>query len=215
MKNLPEMKISFLLSFCAGLSDAISYFSKSKIFSSHMTGNIITFAYDVLHFKQKNDWSKLIAVPVFMAGGIFAGFVSQYKKKKSMLLGINAFLFLIISLISILSDYITILASLNVFYPFILVFIMGIQGSFSKLQISSSVGSTVAMTGNMTTMSLDFDQLLFGKFNFSKELAGQFLLITGFLLGGLSGGFLANCYGFNTVIFPGLITCFLYFTYKD
>lgn len=214
MKNLPEMRISFLLSFCAGLSDAISYFSKSRIFSSHMTGNLITFAYDVLHFKNKNDWCKLLAVPVFISGGIFAGFISSHTAKRGILLGINAFLFLIISLTSILSNYIIALESLDVLYPFLLIFIMGIQGSFSKLQISPSMGSTVAMTGNMTTVSLDFDQLMSGKFNF-KAFEGQFLLIIGFLLGALSGGYLSADYGFTTIFFPGLITCYLYFIYND
>ena len=64
---------TLLLAFVAGFCDALTFVTADKLFSAHVTGNLIVFAYDLVKHADTHAWQKLLTFPVFiiavMAGG--------------------------------------------------------------------------------------------------------------------------------------------------
>ncbi len=63
---------SIILSFVAGYADTSTFVGADGLFSSHVTGNFVIFAYDIVTNQIAGSWIKLIAFPVF----ILAVFIS-------------------------------------------------------------------------------------------------------------------------------------------
>jgi uncharacterized membrane protein YoaK (UPF0700 family) len=58
--------ITLLLSFVAGFCDTVTFVAAGELFSAHVTGNFIVFAYDVIRHADVTGWQKLITFPVFI-----------------------------------------------------------------------------------------------------------------------------------------------------
>lgn len=63
---------SIILSFVAGYADTSTFVGADGLFSAHVTGNFVIFAYDIVTNQIAGSWIKLIAFPVF----ILAVFIS-------------------------------------------------------------------------------------------------------------------------------------------
>mgnify|MGYP002759741930 FL=1 len=74
--------VTLLLATIAGYCDTVTFVAADAIFSAHVTGNFIVFAYQIIKGSDINAAIKLLTFPIFiisvMVGGYIAG-KSPYK----------------------------------------------------------------------------------------------------------------------------------------
>src|ERR1700761_2510967 len=68
---------SLLLTLAAAFTDSTTFVGADKLFSAHVTGNFIILAYDIIHGADANEWSKLLAFPVFVGAVMVAGWIAN------------------------------------------------------------------------------------------------------------------------------------------
>jgi uncharacterized membrane protein YoaK (UPF0700 family) len=68
---------SLLLTAVAAFTDSATFVGADKLFSAHVTGNFIVLAYDIIHGADVNEWSKLLAFPVFFGAVMVAGRIAN------------------------------------------------------------------------------------------------------------------------------------------
>ncbi len=74
MRRPPSIGItSLLLTLVASFTDSATFIGADKLFAAHVTGNFIILAYDIIHHAGRNEWSKLLAFPVFFLAVMLAG----------------------------------------------------------------------------------------------------------------------------------------------
>jgi uncharacterized membrane protein YoaK (UPF0700 family) len=201
---------SLTLTFAAGFCDTVTFVSANELFSAHVTGNFIVFAYDIIKHFQGKTWVKLLAFPVFILGVISGGYIVRRFADKYVLLHIEGYLLLltgvaaiIISLFEPLPGY----ALWHTYMPALLiVFSMGLQNAFGKLYTKETFGPTTMMTGNVSQAVLELGNLIKAGFNSPADLDGlkhHGLIIGGFMLGCLLGALASQRLGLASVIIPG------------
>ena len=208
-------QLTLVLAAVAGYCDTVTFVTADTIFSAHVTGNFVVFAYQFISAQDANAWIKLITFPTFilavMVGGRLSGGLISGRK------------LLLIEGLVLLATGIT-WWLLNLFFNqpsgiyllvMCVVFAMGLQNAFNKIFPKEIYGPTTMMTGNVTQASLDFGNLLKSRF---KDLQGRqslkkgLVLIGGFLIGCIFGALLGKAFGFGTVALAGVmvIICYRY-----
>lgn len=208
--------VTLLLTMTAGYCDTVTFVAADSIFSAHVTGNFIVFAYQIIKGSDVHAWVKLLTFPVFiiavMAGGRIASKSTNHYTIlfwEGLLLffsGVAAYVFGFLGIFSKWTMYSLAMTT---------VLAMGLQNAFGKLYSKETHGPTTMMTGNVTQASLDLGNLLKkGKkdpeilLSFKK----QFVTIMGFLFGCFLGAIAGKYFGLGTLILPGfaIIICYLY-----
>jgi uncharacterized membrane protein YoaK (UPF0700 family) len=54
--------LSVLLTLVAGFCDTVTFVAADSLFSAHVTGNFIVFAYDIVHHVEAHAWTKLVSL---------------------------------------------------------------------------------------------------------------------------------------------------------
>ena len=180
---------SLLLTAVASFTDSATFVGADKLFSAHVTGNFIVLAYDIIHGADANEWSKLLAFPVFFAAVMVAGRIANRKTGAVLgegqadalvaggglggpgvrgggdggdrLLRIEGFLLLLAGLVA---------AGMRwghfghvwllVLVSMTIVVAMAFQNAFGRLYVKRVYGPTTVMTGNVTSAALDIAALL-------------------------------------------------------
>jgi uncharacterized membrane protein YoaK (UPF0700 family) len=201
--------LTLLLASVAGFCDTITFVTAGQIFSAHVTGNFIVFAYEVVTGSEARAWIKLLTLPVFiisvMAGGWIIG------------KGPNRYFLLLFESVVLISGGLIALGfklggAAGLQWPayivvMLVVFAMGLQNAFGKVFSKETHGPTTMMTGNVTQASLDIGALLRSKW---KDVETRMSLkklgvtIGGFLGGCLVGAVLGKQIGLTAVVLPGL-----------
>lgn len=197
---------TLLLVLTAGYCDTITFISADELFSAHVTGNFIIFAYDIIGRVHFVTWIRLLTFPVFVAAVITGGWLSGSTNKYNIL-RIEGVLLIAGGLVSLLLSLLHIVSvRTNFGIALLVVFAMGLQNAFGKLFSKETYGPTTMMTGNVTQAALH----LFDHFSPRKKdpaLAGQLkhdaLMLTGFLCGCLLGGLAGKFFGLAGIIIPG------------
>lgn len=208
--------VTLLLTMIAGYCDTVTFVAADAIFSAHVTGNFIVFAYQFVKGSDIHAWVKLLTFPVFIlaviAGGRIAGkFLNHYT-----ILFWEGILLLTAGAIVAVLNYKGIFSDTMMYgVTMITVFAMGLQNAFGKLYAKETHGPTTMMTGNVTQASLDFGTLLKSGFHHPEawiSLKKQMITILGFLVGCFLGAYAGKQFGLVTLVFPGLamILCYLY-----
>ncbi|KAA6438516.1 DUF1275 domain-containing protein [Dyadobacter flavalbus] len=208
--------VTLLLSSVAGFCDTVTFVAADSVFSAHVTGNFIVFAYQMVKGSDAQAWVKLLTFPVFvlsvMVGGWMAARVNNRYTllfTEGMILILSGIAFMVLTVLEMMDAYSWMLYLLAM----LVVFAMGLQNAFGKLYAKETHGPTTMMTGNVTQASLDLGGLLTGGFkdaavflSFKKQLS----TISGFLIGCLLGALLGKDYGLAAIILPGLgmVTCY-------
>jgi uncharacterized membrane protein YoaK (UPF0700 family) len=207
--------VTILLSAVAGFCDTVTFVAAGSIFSAHVTGNFIVFAYQIIKGSDPGAWIKLLSFPVFVLSVIIGGQIGLKPDKRYRLL-------LIEGLVLLASGFFALFIRL---YPvagwgihltaMLVVFAMGLQNAFGKLYAKETYGPTTMMTGNVTQASLDLGTLIFSAFKNTpgiESIKKQSVTIAGFLAGCLAGALLAKNFGLYVLILPGLLLPLCYFT---
>lgn len=203
--------ITLLLALVAGYCDTLTFVAADNIFSAHVTGNFIVFAYQIVTGADIDAWIKLITFPVFILAVMTGGWLSKKTTQSKTLLIEGALLLIAGTLAFVLH-----LENSNtmVMYAIVLiiVFAMGLQNAVGKLYNKSTHGPTTMMTGNVTQAALDLRAIFFSSGNGEALISfkKQAITISGFLMGCFAGGFLGREFGLAAVTLAGLcmIVCY-------
>jgi uncharacterized membrane protein YoaK (UPF0700 family) len=203
--------ISLCLAFAAGFCDAATFTAAEELFSAHVTGNFVVFAYDLIRGAEAKSWLKLLSFPVFTLAVIAAGWVAPRLKSGYTLLLVEALILVLTGVLDFAFDRpgTTWAAAM----PYVIVLAMGIQNAFGRLYATAAYAPTTMMTGNVTQLTLDIAKILMpGIWNSDRRPAfgKQFIVIGGFLAGCLAGAFLAAHFGLWTVVLPGVLLLLLF-----
>jgi uncharacterized membrane protein YoaK (UPF0700 family) len=212
--------ISLLLSFVAGFCDTVTFVSAEELFSAHVTGNFVVFAYDVIKHTDTHAWTKLLTFPLFILSVITGGVIAGKSTHKFTLLQIEGALLILSGILAIVFGAAGMLAFKWAVYliAFIIVFAMGLQNAFGKLFAKETYGPTTVMTGNVTQAALAIESLLNSKPGDpadKKSLREQSINITGFLTGCLLGAIGGSLFGLSIVLLPGVLLMILFLRGKQ
>lgn len=204
-------QFTFLLAAIAGYCDTVTFMAADTIFSAHVTGNFIIFAYQMVKGSGSHAWIKLLTFPVFILAVMTGGWISNQRT----LLGAQGVILLLAgTLACIFGLYSTTLKEWPVYLTAMLVvFAMGLQNAFGKLFSRLTYGPTTMMTGNVTQASLDMGTLFRMQMKDAatfQHLKNELTTIGGFLAGCIAGALLAERLGLSVLLLPGLalITCY-------
>ncbi|TDN36768.1 DUF1275 domain-containing protein [Hymenobacter sp. UV11] len=193
--------LSILLTLVAGFCDTVTFVAADSLFSAHVTGNFIVFAYDVLHHVDSHAWTKLVSFPVFVAAVAAGRWVGGRAQNRYAVLLWEGGLLLAAGLLALAGP-----GALRQVAAMLVVFAMGLQNAFGRLYAKETYGPTTVMTGNVTQATLDALGLMAHP---SPEPAAalrkQGLVIGAFLTGCLLGAVAARWGGLAVVGLPGLL----------
>jgi uncharacterized membrane protein YoaK (UPF0700 family) len=210
---------TLLLTAVASFCDASTFVGAGRLFSAHVTGNFIVLAYDLVHGADRHEWSKLLAFPMFFVAVMIAAKVdklSSWARDEYRLLRVEGWLLLLAAVAAGVTwlaawrpDFIAVLIDMLVITA------MGFQNAFGRLYSKLVFAPTTVMTGNTTSTALDIVQ---GWLSRPRDpvkvgrLRDNAWLLFVFLLGCLSGGFLAWKFGLADLVLPAGVLV-VYFRY--
>jgi uncharacterized membrane protein YoaK (UPF0700 family) len=210
--------VTLLLSSVAGFCDTVTFVAADSIFSAHVTGNFIVFAYQMVKGSDTQAWVKLLTFPVFVLSVMVGGWMATRVKNhytllftEGLILILSGTALMVLTVLGLIDSYSWLLYLLVMS----VVFAMGLQNAFGKLYAKETHGPTTMMTGNVTQASLDLGGLLTSGFkdaviflSFKKQL----VTISGFLIGCLFGALLGKEFGLASIILPGLgmVICYIF-----
>lgn len=200
---------SILLCFVAGFCDTLTFVAAGELFSAHVTGNFIVFAYDLIKHSNPHSWQKLLTFPIFVLAVMLGGGIAQKSANMYTLLLWESILLIISGALApiLLTDgqdsgwQVQLIAAL-------IVVAMAFQNTFGKLHNKATYGLTTVMTGNVTQASLDLiNGLTRGSagFEIRSSFKKQVTLIVGFLAGCLAGAIMGKQYGLVAVLLAGVL----------
>jgi len=207
--------VTILLTTIAGYCDTVTFVAADSIFSAHVTGNFIVFAYQIIKGSDLHAWVKLLTFPIFITSVIIGGWIAARSSYKYELLlwegivltssGVAAYMF---SFFGVFTTWPIYLIAMMV------VFAMGLQNAFGKLYSKETHGPTTMMTGNVTQASLDLGNLIKTRFkdlDIKLSFKKQFVTICGFMVGCFLGAVAGKNWGLGTVLLPGIgmIICYV------
>ncbi|MBC7934816.1 MAG: DUF1275 domain-containing protein [Rhizobacter sp.] len=215
-----ETKISFALSFVSGFVDTAGFIALFGLFTAHVTGNLVlagaAFTGSGGH---GNLLGKLLMLPVFVLGVVFAAYLIKYKKANALhLIVIQACFigFFALAGAYTLHDQINPANAAVAAVASFAVFGMAIQNIYMRKLLTIYTPNTV-MTGNFTQFSSDIfnasDYYLFKKNTRDPEeikavlssLKKVSIVLTGFLAGCFLGALLVKMIGLICCLLPALL----------
>jgi len=209
MKGLQNVwLITLLLSFIAGYCDTATFVAADHIFSAHVTGNFIVFAYQLVNHTDAYSWVKLITFPIFIIAVVFGGWLAGKTSGRHLLLLSEGALLTFSGLAALLFQWYTHSGWMMYIIVMFVVLAMGLQNAFGKLFSKETHGPTTMMTGNVTQAALDIGSLYRAKFRdaaISLSLRKNLDTVGGFLAGCVLGAVLAKGIGLGAILLPGIL----------
>lgn len=209
MNNNHMLSITLLLTLVAGYCDTVTFVAADQLFSAHVTGNFIVFAFHLVQDASTANWSKLLSFPVFIAAVATGRWVANTFTSRYAMLGVAGALLVISGTLVLGLQYIgAFTPTAKLWAAMLVVFAMGMQNAFGRLFSKETYGPTTVMTGNVTQATLDIATRLTGP----AEAVGkgipigiQLLVLGAFLVGCLSGALVARQFGLWPVALAGLV----------
>ncbi len=208
---------SIILSFVAGYADTSTFVGADGLFSAHVTGNFVIFAYDIVTNQIAGSWIKLIAFPVFILAVFISTLIIDHvnddKRAVNRLIILESFLLIIAGLISWFYRYENKAPILKDLIPMFVVFALGLQNAYGRFFAKEVLAPTTVMTGNVTQLIIDLTGYLknkdLEKQNLKVRVVHAMYVILPFLIGCISGGLITKTVGLVSVVFIGLLTLLL------
>lgn len=212
--------VTLLLTAIAGFCDTITFVAADRIFSAHVTGNFIVFAYQMIKGADADAWIKLLTFPVFILAVIVGGWISSRFKNNHFLLCCEGIILILAGVLAYSSAGAgaQLLTVQMYVVTMMIVFAMGFQNAFGKLYVKETHGPTTMMTGNVTQFSLDLGALLssgFADLSYLTGLKKGLVTLGGFLLGCVLGAYVGKVFGLTGVVLPGVAMVICYFTTRS
>lgn len=208
--------VTLLLTIIAGYCDTVTFVAADSIFSAHVTGNFIVFAYQIIKGSDVHAWIKLLTFPVFILAVIVGGRIALKSINRYTILFWEGVILVLSGIASYVFGYLENFSEWTMYVvAMTTVFAMGLQNAFGKLFAKETHGPTTMMTGNVTQASLDLGNLIKNGTNDADSLLSfkkQLVTIFGFLIGCFLGAVAGKFFGLGTLILPGaaMIICYWY-----
>ncbi|MPT30467.1 MAG: DUF1275 domain-containing protein [Chryseobacterium sp.] len=213
MKRDAVFYSSLIMAFIAGFVDTSTFTVADGLFSAHITGNFVVFAYKLSNHPQMHDFINLASFPVFILAVILTRKMdSLYKKQKGIFASIGVFLIVAGCIAFLLKQNHIAAGFLYHSMLMLIVFSMGIQNTVTRLYANSAFGPTTVMTGNVTKAILDFFSYISTQHTVEKliELKKSLVLLTGFLTGCIFGALISARFGLVSMLIPGVLISVYY-----
>lgn len=204
-----KMLSSMILSFSAGFADTSTFVSAGQVFSAHVTGNFVVFAYKMSQGLQLEDFISLLTFPVFILAVFFSGIYNKKYQSESSMLILSGLILCSSAVMALVGKMGMVhLPWLSILVTMAVVFAMGILNAANKLCPASTYGPTTVMTGNVTKATLEFYHAFFTKDKSSNQKSAfrqTLVLIMGFLIGCFMGAVISSEVGLVSILIPGLL----------
>ncbi len=209
--------VTLVLTTVAGYCDSITFVAADKIFSAHVTGNFVVFAYQLIKVSGGDAWIKLLTFPIFMLSVMFGGWISAKFLNRHFLLFCEGVILITGGAITYSLGYID---DGKITWPMylitmIVVFAMGLQNAFGKLFAKETYGPMTMMTGNVTQFALDIRAFCNAGFKNADLLSGLkkgLITLGGFLIGCIMGAEIGHLFGLVGIVLPGIAIVICYYT---
>ena len=209
--------VTLILTAIAGYCDALTFVAADSIFSAHVTGNFIVFAYQLIKGTGGGDWIKLLTFPIFIFSVMVGGWIASRFINKHLLLFCEGILLLFSGIAAYLLGYIDdgVITWPMYTITMLVVFAMGLQNAYGKLFPKDTFGPTTMMTGNVTQLALDLKGVLFNGIGDTDHLRGVkngLITVMGFLAGCCLGAYTGKLFGLVGIVLPGvaMVACYFY-----
>lgn len=204
---------SIIMAFSAGFVDTSTFTVADGLFSAHITGNFVVFAYKLSNHPAMSDFINLVSFPVFILAVILTRKVdSWHKNERGIFAWIGIYLIIAGILAFFLKQYHITTGFVYHFMLMLIVFSMGIQNTVNRLYVNSAFEPTTVMTGNVTKAILDFLSYISTQHTFEKliELKKSLILLTSFLIGCILGALISSGFGLVSMLIPGILITVYY-----
>lgn len=211
--------VTFLLTIIAGYCDTVTFVAADSIFSAHVTGNFIVFAYQIIKGSDVHAWIKLLTFPIFIFAVIIGGRIALKSINHYTILFWEGVILIATGIASYSFGYFGIFSQWAMYtVAMTTVFAMGLQNAFGKLYAKETHGPTTMMTGNVTQASLDLGNLIKNGLKDADTLLSfkkQLVTILGFLAGCFLGAIAGKYFGLGTLVIPGIAIVVCYFYHRE
>ena len=211
--------VTLLLTIIAGYCDTVTFVAADSIFSAHVTGNFIVFAYQIIKGSDIHAWIKLLTFPIFIFAVIVGGRIALKSINHYTILFWEGVILIVTGIASYIFGYFGIFSQWAMYtVAMTTVFAMGLQNAFGKLYAKETHGPTTMMTGNVTQASLDLGNLIKNGLKDADTLLSfkkQLVTILGFLAGCFLGAIAGKYFGLGTLVIPGIAIVVCYFYHRE
>jgi uncharacterized membrane protein YoaK (UPF0700 family) len=209
---------SIILSFVAGYADTSTFIGANGLFSAHVTGNFVVFAYDVITHQTVSSWIKLISFPVFILAVVFSTLLinhtTAFKKNINKLLAIEGMLLILTGVAAIFYKNSNPFCTFNIVIPMIVVFALGLQNAYGRFFAKDVHAPTTVMTGNVTQLFIDITHYIIynreQKEAIKAKIINQSYVVMPFFIGCIAGGLITKLIGLSSIIFIGILMLLLF-----
>lgn len=208
---------SIIMAFSAGFADTSTFTVADGLFSAHITGNFVVFAYKLSHDHALSNFTNLVSFPVFISAVILTRKIdSILNNEKRIFASIGIFLITAGCLAFLLKQNHLETGFVYHCMLMLIVFSMGIQNTVNRLYPNSTFGSTTVMTGNVTKAILDFSSYISTQRTSEKlaELQKSMTLLSSFLAGCISGALISSRCGLVSMLIPGILIVMYYIIFS-
>jgi uncharacterized membrane protein YoaK (UPF0700 family) len=209
-----NLKLASILSYVAGLVNITGVLAVNTL-TTNVTGHFAFFSEQLILMNYKMALIYLLYIAFFLLGASVSGFIVELASKKK---SHNAYIIpiciesIILIIVGLLPIFVEIGRSFSTVISFALLFAMGLQNALVT-KVSQSVVRTTHLTGLFTDLGIEFSQLLFyreiaEKMKLHKSIFLKLMIISGFFIGGIIGGFVFQYFELKTLLFPAIMLLF-------
>ncbi len=209
-----NLKLASILSCVAGLVNITGVLAVSTL-TTNVTGHFAFFSEQLILMNYKMALIYLLYIAFFLMGATVSGFIVELASKKK---SHNAYIIpicmesIILINVGLLPALLKAGPTLPTIISFALLFAMGLQNALVT-KVSQSVVRTTHLTGLFTDLGIEISQLLFyreiaEKVKLHKSIFLKLMIIGGFFIGGVVGGFMFQYFKLKTLLLPASMLLF-------
>ncbi|MFC3354853.1 YoaK family protein [Sphingobacterium zeae] len=209
-----NLKLASILSCVAGLVNITGVLSLNTL-TTNVTGHFAFFSEQLILTNYKMALIYLWYIGFFLLGASVSGFIIELASKKK---SHNAYIIpiciesIILISVGLLPVFIRIKPPVLTLISFALLFAMGLQNALVT-KVSKSVVRTTHLTGLFTDLGIEISQLFFYKdvgerVKLKKSIFLKLMIIAGFFIGGILGGFMFQFFKLKTLLLPAVMLFF-------
>lgn len=210
-----NLKLASILSCVAGLVNITGVLAVNTL-TTNVTGHFAFFSEQLFLKNYTMALTYLFYIVCFLCGAFVSGLVMEWASKSrshtSYIIPISIEITMMLAVI--FSPFIPSQesSSLSIVISSALLFAMGLQNALVT-KVSQSVVRTTHLTGLFTDLGIELSQLVFYKekrerIRLYKNILLKFMIISGFFLGGIIGGFAYQRFELKTLLLPVALLLF-------
>ncbi|WP_374460926.1 YoaK family protein [Chryseobacterium taeanense] len=210
-----NLKLASILSCVAGLVNITGVLALSTL-TTNVTGHFAFFSEQLFLENYRMAFIYLVYILFFLLGAFVSGTIMEWASKSRLHTSYIIPIFIEVSIMLAVSCIPKVFLQENP--PFriavssALLFTMGLQNALVT-KVSQSVVRTTHLTGLFTDLGIELSQLLFyrerkDKIRLHKSVFLKFMIISGFFIGGIIGGFTFRHFALKTLLLPVALLLF-------